>query len=76
MVSQDFSGREIVSVLRTFGYRRDRTRGDHVILKYTHPGTGEQRTVTVPLHDRIRVDTFRASPNSAARTTFASGVGG
>ena len=55
MGSRDFSGREIANVLQKFGYRHDRTRGDHAILKYTHPETGEQRTVTVPLHDRVRI---------------------
>jgi predicted RNA binding protein YcfA (HicA-like mRNA interferase family) len=38
----------------------DRTRGDHAILKYTHPGTGAKRTVTVPLHDRVRIGTLQS----------------
>lgn len=59
MVSRDFSGEEIVSVLQKFGYQHDRTRGDHVILKYTHPETRETRTVTVPLHDRVRIGTLQ-----------------
>jgi predicted RNA binding protein YcfA (HicA-like mRNA interferase family) len=60
MASRDFFGREIVSVLQKFGYRRDRTRDDHVILKYTHLEMGEQRTVTVPLHDRVRIGTLQS----------------
>lgn len=52
MVSRDFSGEEIVNVLQKFGYRHDRTRGDHAILKYKHPETDVKRTVTVPLHDQ------------------------
>ena len=59
MVSQDFAGEEIVRVLQKFGYRRDRTRGDRAILKYTNPDTGERRPVTVPLHDRIRLGTLQ-----------------
>ncbi|WP_123537952.1 type II toxin-antitoxin system HicA family toxin [Halosimplex salinum] len=59
MFSRDFSGEEIVNVLRKFGYRHDRTRGDHAILKYTHPETEEKRTVTVPLHDRVRTGTLQ-----------------
>ena len=59
MVSRDFSGEDIVKVLQKFDYRRDRTRGDHVIMKYTHPKTGETRTVTVPLHDRVRTGTLQ-----------------
>lgn len=57
MVTRDFSGREIVNALQKMGYRHDRTRGDHTILKYTNPDTGEKRTVTVPLHDRVAVGT-------------------
>lgn len=37
MVTRDFSGREIVNALQKMGYRHDRTRGDHAILKYTNP---------------------------------------
>jgi predicted RNA binding protein YcfA (HicA-like mRNA interferase family) len=59
MASQDFSGQEIVTVLQKFGIRHDRTRGDHAILKYTHPNTGEKRTVTVPFHDRVRIGTVQ-----------------
>jgi predicted RNA binding protein YcfA (HicA-like mRNA interferase family) len=58
MVSRDFSGREIVTVRQKFGYRHDRTRGDHAVLRYTNPDTGEKRTVTVPLHDRVRIGTL------------------
>ena len=70
MVSRDFSGREIVSVLRTFGYRHDRTRGDHAILKYTHPKTGEKRTVTVPLHDRVRIGTLQSIADQCGANDF------
>lgn len=56
-----FAGQEIVNVLQKFGYRHDRTRGDHAILKYTHPKPGEKRTVTVPLHDRVRIGTLQIS---------------
>lgn len=70
MVSQDFSGEEIVSVLQKFGYRLDRTRGDHAILKYTNPDTGEIRTVTVPLHDRIRIGTLQSIASQCGATDF------
>lgn len=59
MVSRDFSGKDILKVLQKFGYHHDRTRGDHAVLKYTHPKTGETRTVTVPLHDRVRIGTLQ-----------------
>jgi len=70
MVSRDFSGEEIINVLRKFGYRHDRTRGDHVILKYTHPETGEKRTVTVPLHDRVRVGTLQSIAKQCGANDF------
>ena len=70
MVSRDFSGEEIVKVLETFGYRHDRTRGDHAILKYTHPETGEKRTVTVPLHDRVRLGTLQSFAKQCGAKDF------
>ncbi|WP_178917160.1 type II toxin-antitoxin system HicA family toxin [Natronomonas gomsonensis] len=70
MVSRDFSGREIVNVLRKFGYRHDRTSGDHVILKYTHPETSETRTVTVPLHDRVRIGTLQSIADQCGADDF------
>ncbi|WP_136601206.1 type II toxin-antitoxin system HicA family toxin [Salinigranum halophilum] len=70
MVSRDFSGREIVNVLQKFGYRHDRTRGDHAILKYTHPETGEKRTVTVPLHDRLRIGTLQSIAKQCGANDF------
>ena len=68
--SRDFSGADIVSVLQGFGYREDRQRGSHVILKYTHPETGEIRTVTVPLHDRIRTGTLQAIAEQCGAKDF------
>lgn len=70
MVPRGFSGEEIVNVLRKFGYRHDRTRGDHAILKYTHPETGEQRTVTVPLHDRVRIGTLQSIAEQCGANDF------
>ena len=70
MVSRDFSGDEIVTVLGKFGYRHDRTRGDHAILKYTHPETGETRTVTVPLHDRVRIGTLQRIAEQCGANDF------
>ncbi|MDZ7746820.1 MAG: type II toxin-antitoxin system HicA family toxin [Halobacteriales archaeon] len=70
MVSRDFSGEEIVNVLRKFGYRHDRTRGDHAILNYTHPETGEKRTVTIPLHDRVRVGTLQSIAGQCGANDF------
>lgn len=70
MVTRDFSGEEIVNVLRKFGYRHDQTRGDHAILKYTHPRTGEKRTLTVPLHDRVRIGTLQSIAEQCGANDF------
>jgi predicted RNA binding protein YcfA (HicA-like mRNA interferase family) len=67
--SRDLSGADVVSVLQGFGYRKDRQRG-HVNLKYTHPETGEIRTVTVPLHDRIRTGTLQAIAKQCGAKDF------
>ena len=70
MVSRDFSGEDIVKALRKMGYRQDRTRGSHAILKYTHPDTGEKRTVTVPLHDQISVGTLQSIAEQCGADDF------
>jgi predicted RNA binding protein YcfA (HicA-like mRNA interferase family) len=70
MVSRDFSGREIVLTLQKFGYRHERTSGDHAILKYTSPDTEEVRTVTVPLHDRVRIGTLQQIADQCGADDF------
>jgi predicted RNA binding protein YcfA (HicA-like mRNA interferase family) len=70
MVSRDFSGKEIVAVLQQFGYHHDRTRGDHAILKYTHPETREKRTVTFPLHDRVRIGMLQSIAEQCGTNDF------
>jgi len=70
MVTQDFSGADIVSVLQKFGYRHDGTRGDHAILVYRHPETGDKRTVTVPLHDRVRIGTLQSIADQCGANDF------
>ena len=59
MGTRDFSGREIMTVLRSFGYRPIGRTGDHVRLRYEHPENPDGvRLVTVPLHDRVRTGTL------------------
>lgn len=70
MVTRDFSGRDILKVLQRFGYRHDRTRGDHAILTYTHPETGEKRTVVVPLHNRVRTGTLQSIAEQCGANDF------
>ena len=72
MVSRDFSGEDVIRALTSFNYRKDRQRGSHVILKYTNPDTNEVRTVTVPLHDRIRIGTLHSIAEQCGAEDFDS----
>jgi predicted RNA binding protein YcfA (HicA-like mRNA interferase family) len=68
--TRDFSGEEIVSVLTSLDYERDRQRGSHVVLKYRNPDTDEVRTVTVPLHDRVRIGTLQSIAEQCGAADF------
>jgi predicted RNA binding protein YcfA (HicA-like mRNA interferase family) len=70
MPTRDFSGRDIVSVLTDFGYVPTGRTGSHVQLRYEHPETGEIRTVTVPMHDRISLDTLQHIASQCGATEF------
>lgn len=58
MVRTTFSGRLIVAVLRTFGYRPVSWEGCHVRLRYEDPETGDVRFVDVPMHDEVALGTL------------------
>ena len=73
MVTRDFSGYEIAKVLVNKGnFQWVRTPGDHAILKWEHPdGPGvESRTVSIPLHDRVRTGTLRGIAEDAGAKDF------
>ena len=73
MVKRDFSGFEIAKVLVNKGnFSWVRTTGDHVILKWEHPDgpNVESRTVSVPLHDRVRIGTLRGIAEDAGANDF------
>lgn len=73
MVTRDFSGYDVMKVLVNKGnFERTRVRGDHVRLKWVHPDGPdvETRSVTVPLHDRVRVGTLRQIAESAGAKEF------
>ena len=73
MVTRDFSGFEIAKVLVNKGnFSWVRTRGDHAILKWEHPEGPdvESRTVSVPLHDRVRIGTLRGIAEDAGANDF------
>ena len=70
MTPTHISGTDVLAALRDMGYCHDRTRSEHTILKYTHPHTGEQRTVAVPRHDWLTPGTLRSIAESAGARDF------
>ena len=52
------SGKDIVSILKKFGFIVDRQRGSHVKLRRTEKGT--RQTLTIPLHPEIDKGTLGA----------------
>lgn len=73
MVSRDFSGDDVVTVLiNVGGFEWDRTSGDHVILKWYPPESHdtETRTVSVPRHDRLDTGTLRHIAEQAGAADF------
>lgn len=70
MPTADFSGRDVVKVLRSFGYRPIDRTGSHVRLRYENRDTGNVRLVTVPMHDRIRTGTLRAIATQCGAEDF------
>lgn len=59
------SGREVIDVLRQFGFRSVSQRGSHVKLKRDTPA-GSQ-TLTVPAHAQLDTGTLRAILRQASR---------
>lgn len=59
------SGRELVRALGKLGYRLDRQRGSHMILRHERP---PHRRLVVPDHDPIARGTLRAIIREAGLT--------
>lgn len=59
------SGRDVVKALGSIGYRVDRQRGSHIILRKTVPPF---RRLTVPDHSEIAKGTLRAIIRQAGLT--------
>lgn len=69
MVTRDFSGRDVIKVLRNHGYRFESQSGSHVTLTTVTDG-GEFRRVTIPLHDRLKVGTLKKISEQAGANDF------
>ena len=70
MVRKTFSGRELVKVLRSFGYVPVSREGSHVRLRYEHAETGEVRNVDVSQHDEIAIGTLRSIADQCGADDF------
>ena len=63
---RQLSGRDVASVLRTFGFEVVSTRGSHAKLRRVLPD-GTRQALTIPLHDSLAIGTTRALFRQAAR---------
>lgn len=69
MPTTDFSGRDVVKVLRRHDYEFVTRTGSHVQMRYVTDG-GDVRNVTVPLHRRIHRDTLRTIAEQCGAKDF------
>jgi predicted RNA binding protein YcfA (HicA-like mRNA interferase family) len=60
------SGREVLKILRTFGFEEYDQRGSHVKLRRVL-ANGQKQTLTVPKHDQIDRGTLHAIYRQASR---------
>lgn len=60
------SGREVLTILRGFGFQESAQRGSHVKVRRTLAG-GQTETLTVPNHDEIDRGTLDAIYRQACR---------
>ena len=60
------SARDVLSILKRFGFEVVATRGSHAKLR-RDIGGGEMQTLTVPLHKEPDLGTIRAIYRQAAR---------
>lgn len=71
MVTTDFSGRDIVKVLRKHGYEFVSRTGSHVQLRAETDG-GNVRNVTVPMYDRIDVSLLQSIADQCGARDFGA----
>jgi len=69
MPTTDFSGRDIIKVLRKHDYQFVTRTGSHVQMRYVDDD-GEVRNVTVPMHDRIKTNTLRNIADQCGANDF------
>ncbi len=71
MAKRDFSGLDVVKALTKNRFRVVDRTGSHVKLRYEHPVTdGDNRMVSVPMHDRIKTGTLRSIADQSGANDF------
>jgi len=60
------SGREVLAVFQSLGFKVQSQRGSHIKLRRVGPN-GEQQTLTIPNHPELDTGTVRAIIRQAAR---------
>ena len=60
---RDLSGRDLVQVLGSLGYKITRQSGSHLRLTTDEPG---EHHITIPNHDPLRIGTLAAILNDVA----------
>jgi predicted RNA binding protein YcfA (HicA-like mRNA interferase family) len=58
MPTTDFSGIDVIKVLRKHDYEFVNRAGSHVQMRYV-TDDGDVRNVTIPMHDRVGTPTLR-----------------
>lgn len=71
MAKRDFSGLDVVKALTKNRFRVVDRTGSHVKLRYEHPvNDGDNRVVSVPMHDRIKTGTLRSIADQSGANDF------
>jgi len=60
------SGKEVIAILRRFGFDVNSQRGSHAKLRRVSPG-GERQTLTIAVHDELDVGTLQAIFRQASK---------
>ncbi|MFB6163471.1 MAG: type II toxin-antitoxin system HicA family toxin [Halococcoides sp.] len=69
MPTTDFSGRDIIKVLRKHDYQFVTRTGSHVQMRNV-TDDGEVRNVTIPMKDRVHTDTLHSIADQCGANEF------
>ena len=64
------SGKEVIAILRRFGFDVNSQRGSHAKLRRVNPA-GERQTLTIAVHDELDLGTLQAIFRQTSRYVSA-----